>query len=239
MRKLELEVCRQADVVFYPDPEEVRIIADEVGGDRSFIANPVYVYDEAQIEVGRRRIAKIETNSGKQLFFVGGFNHTPNRDGVLWFVREVLPLVAAEIPDVSLAIAGSNPPPEIVDLASDRVRPLGRVSDEQLAELYETAPVAIAPLRFGAGVKGKVLEAMANGVPMATTSIGAQGVDDTGNALFIGDTPGDLSAAVVDALLNRGEARRRAMQALELIGDRYSRAAMAALFRRLIVEETE
>jgi GT2 family glycosyltransferase len=236
MRELELQVCRQADVVFYPDPEEVRIVAEEVGGGRAFIANPVYVYDDVQIEIGRERLDQIADNAGKRLFFVGGFSHTPNRDGVLWFVRDVLPLVAAEIPDITFAIAGSNPPPDIVALNSDQVAILGRVSDERLEELYAETPLAVAPLRYGAGVKGKVIEAMAQGVPMATTSVGAQGVDPDGEALFIGDDPAGFARAIILALTDRDEARRRAERALDLVRHRYSRSAMAELFRRLIVD---
>lgn len=236
MREMELRVCRDCDVIFYPDPEEVQIIADEVESDRSVIANPVFVYDDTEIEAAKRRLASILDKQGDRLLFVGGFNHSPNREGIAWFVNDVLPLIAERIPEVHLDVAGSNPPPDIVGLASDRVAILGRVSDEKLFELYDDCAVAVAPLRYGAGVKGKVIEAMALGVPVATTTTGAQGIEPSDQALFIGDTAEALADEIVGALTDREQAARRAERALDFIKHHYGRSAMSDLFRRLIVE---
>jgi len=236
MREMELRVCRDCDVIFYPDPEEVQIIADEVESDRSVIANPVFVYDDSEIAAARERLASILGKQGDRLLFVGGFNHSPNREGIVWFINEVLPLVADRVPGVQLDVAGSNPPPDIVSLASHRVTILGRVSDEKLFELYDECSVAVAPLRYGAGVKGKVIEAMALGVPVATTTTGAQGIEPSDQALFIGDTAETLAEEIVRALADREQAVRRAERALDFIKHHYGRSAMSDLFRRLIVE---
>jgi len=236
MRELELRVCRDCDVIFYPDPEEVKIIAEQVDSDRSVIANPVFVYDDAEIDAARVRLSSIAERRGNRLLFVGGFNHSPNREGIAWFVKEVLPLVAERVPDVHLDVAGSNPPPDIVDLASQTVRILGRVSDERLLQLYDECAVAVAPLRYGAGVKGKVIEAMALGVPVATTTTGAQGIDAFDEALFIGDTAENLAEELVRALTDREQAARRSERALDFIKHHYGRSALSDLFRRLIVE---
>lgn len=236
MRDMELRVCRDCDVIFYPDPAEVKIIANEVEPDRSVIANPVFVYDDTELEAAKRRIASIPNREGNRLLFVGGFNHSPNREGIAWFVNDVLPLIADRVPEVHLDVAGSNPPPDIVSLASDRVAILGRVSDERLFELYDNCAVAVAPLRYGAGVKGKVIEAMALGVPVGTTTTGAQGIEPSDQALFIGDTAEALADEIVRALIDREQAARRADRALDFIKHHYGRSAMSDLFRRLIVE---
>ena len=235
-REMELRVCRGCDVIFYPDPDEVKIIADEVDSDRSVIANPVFVYDDTEIEAGKRRLASILAKEGNGLLFVGGFNHSPNREGIAWFINDVMPLIEDCIPGVRLDVAGSNPPPDIVSLASDRVTILGRVSDEKLFELYDECALAVAPLRYGAGVKGKVIEAMALGVPVATTTTGAQGIELSDQALFIGDTAEALAEEIVRALTDREQAARRAERALDFIKHHYGRSAMSDLFRRLIVE---
>ena len=93
-------------------------------------------------------------------------------------------------------IAGSNPTGDVWDLESDDTHVFGFVSDDKLGELYENAAIVIAPLRFGAGVKGKVIEAMAKGVPVATTSVGAQGIEGAEQLLFLGDTAEEFAAAV-------------------------------------------
>jgi glycosyltransferase involved in cell wall biosynthesis len=118
-------------------------------------------------------------------------------------------------------------------LASGTVQLLGFVSDAELQQAYADSDLAVAPLRFGAGVKGKVIEAMAKAVPVATTSFGAQGIDDPGARLFLGDTPKDLAEAIVLALGDRGEAQKRSSSALDFIADHYSENAMRAIFARL------
>lgn len=234
MRQQELEVCRMSDVIFYPDPDEVKAIQAEVGPGHQAFANPVFVYEDAEVANARGRLPAILEPSGDRLLFVGGFNHTPNGDGIIWFVHEVMPLIAARIPGVRLDVAGSNPTAAVEALASDRVAVLGRVSDEQLSELYDGAAVAVAPLRVGAGVKGKVIEAMALAVPVATTPIGAQGIPGGEQCLFIGKTAEDLADAVVIAIRDRAEAQRRAERAIEVIEQHYGRRSLSELFRRLI-----
>src|SRR5216110_291974 len=99
------------------------------------------------------------------LLFVGGFRHRPNIDAAIWLVRDILPQVKAVVPEVSAVIAGTTPPAAVKGLAGPDVLVTDYVSDPMLERLYRTATVAVAPLRFGAGVKGKVVEAMRFGVP--------------------------------------------------------------------------
>jgi len=238
MRQLEFDVCRKCDVIFYPDPEEVRLVEKEIGGNRSFINNPVFVYDEAQIAAGRNNIARIATRVGCDLLFVGGFNHSPNREGIVWFVREVMPILRSHLPEVRLNIAGSKPPLDVLDLAADDVAILGFVSDERLAQLYETVALAVAPLRYGAGVKGKVIEAMASGIPIATTPTGAQGIEPAGDMLFVGESAAELAEAILEAINNPDRAAARASRAIEFIQENYSSTALMKLFHRLIVEKS-
>lgn len=232
-RHMELEACRAADVIFYPDAEEVDLIRKIVGGKRKFLTNPVCVYDRAQIEDAIAATAKVPAVSGKRMLFVGGFSHVPNREGIVWFVKSVLPLILKRIPDAQLDIVGSNAPGEVVELASDHVSILGLVSEAKLAELYGQSAVAVAPLLHGAGVKGKVIEAMAQAVPVASTSVGAQGIASAEELMFIGDTPDELGEAVALALNDRTEAQRRARAAVEFIGEHYARESLMKLFDQL------
>jgi GT2 family glycosyltransferase len=233
-RELEWAVCRKCDVIFYPDPAEVAQIEQDIGGDRIFLNNPVFVYTEEQVAQAETDLPRIERNHDARLLFVGGFNHYPNREGIIWFVQEVLPIVRRHFPDVVLDIAGSKPPAEVLALACTGVNVLGYVSDEHLEQLYAAATMAVAPLRYGAGVKGKVIEAMASGVPMATTSIGAQGIDVGDCALFLGDSPAELARAIAQGLQDRIEATHRTRIAIQFIRDHYSSKALKDMFARLI-----
>jgi len=133
----------------------------------------------------------------KGILFVGGFSHTPNVDAVEWFVREIFPGVAARIPDVVFYVVGSNPPPQIQAMECERVRILGGIDDRQLRKLYDGVRLVIVPLRFGAGVKGKVIEALHRGVPLVSTSIGLEGIPEIGTFLAGVDSAHDFGDRVV------------------------------------------
>lgn len=112
------------------------------------------------------------------LLFVGGFGHPPNVDAALWLVGEILPRVRGLVPKVRLVLAGSRPAPEVQALAGRDVTVTGSISDMELTRLYAQARAAAIPLRFGAGVKNKVLEALHHGLPLVTTPTGAEGIPD-------------------------------------------------------------
>jgi GT2 family glycosyltransferase/SAM-dependent methyltransferase/glycosyltransferase involved in cell wall biosynthesis len=130
------------------------------------------------------------------LVFVGGFNHPPNIDAVTWFVREVLPLVRKEEPATPLLIVGSNPTDEVKALAGPGVEVTGFVPDT--GPYLDAARISIAPLRYGAGMKGKVGEALTRGIPVVTTSIGAEGMDLVGGEqVLIADEPAAFAREVL------------------------------------------
>jgi glycosyltransferase involved in cell wall biosynthesis len=107
-------------------------------------------------------------------------------------------------------IAGSNPPPEITALKGDEVAVTGYVSDPVLRRIYETTTLAGAPLRFGAGVKGKILEALRFGVPMVTTPSGADGMPGASDFLLTGESADEFAAAIVKLMRNPKERKRLA-----------------------------
>ena len=112
----------------------------------------------------------------RDILFVAGFAHPPNVDAATWLVQQILPLVQQRHPQVHLHLVGSNPAAAVTALASAQVHVTGYVSDAELAGYYARCRVATAPLRFGGGMKGKVLESMCNGLPMVTTGVGVQGL---------------------------------------------------------------
>jgi O-antigen biosynthesis protein len=130
------------------------------------------------------------------LLFIGGFCHPPNTDAVLYFVKEIFPLVKKTVPDVTLMVVGDNPPDSILELADDDITVTGYVPSTE--PYLQKARVSIAPLRYGAGMKGKIGEAMAHGLPVVTTSVGAEGIGLVhAETALIADTPEEFAKHVV------------------------------------------
>lgn len=126
------------------------------------------------------------------------------------------------VPDVRLILAGSKPAPEVRALASSNVTVTGFVSDEELARLYATSRVAAVPLRFGAGVKHKVLEALHQGLPLVTTPVGAEGIAGLGDMASVAETAPLFADALLALLENDALWRERSDAGKELISAGYS-----------------
>ncbi len=155
---------------------------------------PLYFYDSVP---GRN----ISFNQSSDLLFVGSCAHTPNKDALLWFCKEALPFIHKQISDVVLNVVGMNPPKDILALQSKNIKVLGGVSDAELNGLYEEAKLAIIPLRYGAGVKGKTIEALYHGVPIVSTSIGLEGIKGIEQLATPQDEAADFATEVI-ALYN-------------------------------------
>lgn len=133
----------------------------------------------------------------RDLLFIGSFRHPPNEDAVLYFVRDVFPLITRELPDVRLVVVGSNVPPRIAALASSDIRVLGHVRD--LEPVFDGCRVSVAPLRYGAGVKGKISQSLAWGLPVVTTPVGAEGMDlEHGTHVMIASDPSEFARHVIE-----------------------------------------
>ncbi|MBW2661427.1 MAG: glycosyltransferase [Deltaproteobacteria bacterium] len=166
------------------------------------------------------------------LLFIGTFEHEPNVDAVLYFKREIWPLIEAKIEDVIWTVVGPDPSDEILEIASDRILIKGFVPDT-LPYLLRTW-VSIAPLRYGAGMKGKVGEAMAAGVPVVTTGFGIQGMNVvSGKHLLVADDPESFAAQLVRLLKNKELRDMIGMAAQDFIASRYSLEAVDQILQEL------
>jgi glycosyltransferase involved in cell wall biosynthesis len=161
------------------------------------------------------------------MLFVGGFSHLPNQDAVLWFLNEVYPLMKGRLPNLKVTITGNAPTEEIRSKASKQVVVTGRVSEEELQTLYNSAKVIVAPLRIGAGVKGKVVEALRMGVPIVTTSIGIQGLPGHEAAIAVADDPADFAKAVLDLLRDESLWRSRREAGLKYYRQNFAESVVA------------
>jgi GT2 family glycosyltransferase/2-polyprenyl-3-methyl-5-hydroxy-6-metoxy-1,4-benzoquinol methylase/glycosyltransferase involved in cell wall biosynthesis len=163
-RELELGLVRAADLTIVVSEYEQRLLRSLVPeADVRVLSNVHQIARDVPGPQGRAG-----------LLFVGSFDHLPNRDAVRWMVHEVLPLVHRHHPKAVLHVVGSNPSPDVLELASETVEVHGWVAD--LLPLHQQCRLSVAPLRFGAGVKGKVGESMAAGLPTVCTPVAAEGM---------------------------------------------------------------
>jgi len=198
----QAEETRRREVAVYSRSDFVWTVSDL---DRTALLGEGIPSEKIKIVPNIHQVAKtcppLEDRARNTLLFVGGFSHEPNVDAMLFFLQQVLPLIREMKPNVHLNIVGANPPDSIRRLAGQKVSITGFVSD--LRPYLDSAAVSIAPLRFGAGMKGKVGEALAAGLPLVTTSIGAQGMPlVSGRDCMIFDQPQEFASAVVQVLSN-------------------------------------
>lgn len=225
--ELEKRVWKQVDVVYYPSDSEASYVTkflSREGIDAVARAVPAYAFDsfaEAAWENLPRR---------RDILFVAGFNHPPNVDAAVWFVQKIMPLVWQRHPEVRLYLVGSNPSPQVTSLADGHVTVTGFVSDEELARHYSLARVAVAPLRYGGGVKGKVVEAMRFGVPMVTTTAGVQGLDAARKALALADEPLSFADCIVQLLQDDVRWRAASAAGVHIAKEQFSLDAMRRVF---------
>lgn len=218
---LETAIWQKVDVVLYPSQEEAQTVKKIAPAINAACVCP-YVYENLD------QFAQREPVQGNKIIFVAGFGHPPNTDAAVWFVKDVFPRIKAHQPDAMLYLIGSKPTDEVLKLKSASIIVTGYVTDEMLAEHYATARVAVVPLRFGAGVKNKVVEAMAYGVPLITTEVGVQGLDGADKLIPVTSDPQQFSAAVCSVMDNDEHWSAYANAGNAYVASRYSRAAMTA-----------
>ncbi len=133
----------------------------------------------------------------RDFLFIGSFQHTPNIDAVLFFLREIYPLVQARLTDAIFFVIGDKVPPEVISLANEKVIFTGYQPD--VRSYFDNVKLTIAPLRWGAGVKGKINQSMAFGVPVVSTSVGAEGMALTDRQnILIADKAEDFARALIE-----------------------------------------
>jgi O-antigen biosynthesis protein len=188
MRAVELTNARTADITVAISESERQALLE---------IDPNLVVEVIPTVFEMPNDARFEVDGRSGLLFVGGFWHTPNVDAVLWFARDVWPLILSQRPDMRFCVVGSNPSEEVLAL---RGRPgidvAGYVPD--LTELFARSRMSVVPLRYGAGVKGKVGQSMAYGLPVVATSVGAEGMTlENGKHLLVANTPDEFANAVI------------------------------------------
>jgi GT2 family glycosyltransferase/glycosyltransferase involved in cell wall biosynthesis len=221
-REAELAAILEADTVIVHSAAEAALLHGQ-----GVTAVEVVPWSVPFVEHGPAHAAR------QGLLFVGGFRHAPNGDGILWFVQKIWPQLRQVLPQLTLTIVGSHMPPEIRALGErPGIMVPGYVED--LAPLYASCRLAVAPLRYGAGLKGKVIEALAFGLPCIGTPIAYEGIPLPERAEVEAAGEAEFSRAVIALHEDAGRWAALRESGLSFARKTYSEDAVAAGLQRAI-----
>jgi O-antigen biosynthesis protein len=164
MQISEVQAAQAADVTIVVTSVEKDILGELDVHNVQVVPNIHHIYEHPIPKFSDRH----------DILFIGGYYHTPNIDAVTWLCQEIMPLVWAKVPEIKLTLLGSNPSPKVKALQSDRVSVPGYIKDVE--PYFLNHRIFVAPLRYGAGMKGKIGHSLSYGLPTVTTSIGAEGI---------------------------------------------------------------
>lgn len=191
MRETELRLAKQADLTITVTEVEAKLLND-LGIDRTATIPNIHIANSGLSKRMRER-------SG--ILFIGGYSHTPNVDAVIWLVTEIMPLVWTVDPTIHLYLLGSNPPPEVMRLESDRISVPGYIKD--VSEYFDSSRIFVSPLRYGAGMKGKIGQSLEYFLPVVSTTIGVEGMAlDNDKNVLVADTATEFAQQILLAYNN-------------------------------------
>ena len=222
-REDELAMIRKSDVTLVVSPVEQKLLHELVPESRVMILSNIH-----EPMAGGKPFAEREG-----LVFIGGFQHPPNTDAVLWYAQEILPRVRAQLPGVKTFIVGSKVPAAIPALATDDLIVTGYVPD--VTPYFNGCRVSIAPLRYGAGVKGKVNSAMSHGLPVVATSTSVEGMHlRPEEDVLVADDPAAFADAIVRLYRDEALWHKLAAGGVENIRRHFSRDVARKAVKQLV-----
>ena len=229
VRRYESAVAKRADLVFAAPNDARELVAAGVDGDT--IHDTYHLGDDSQLTLPPLEYAHTE----KKLMYVGFLGWEPNVQGLLWFIDHVWPQLLERHPDLRFDIVGKNPDRRLRAAAGPHagIRLTGYVPD--LQTIYRDSRVSVAPLLFGSGMKVKVLDAMARGMPTVTTTVGAEGIEvENGRHLLVQDEPEQMVRCIDELLSDPVLWRLLQNASRELVQRRYSWRSLFRDMHRVI-----
>ena len=217
LRRFEAEICRRSDrIVAVSETDRAALEALAPKTEVWVIPNCI---DTAAY--ARPAGARAETVPAFTLLFTGKMDFRPNIDAALWFGREIWPLIKAQAPDATWGIVGKSPHPRLDSLRDDpAISIVGEVP--KMPPYFQAAELYVIPLRIGGGTRFKLLEAMAAGTPVVSTTVGVEGVPvRTGRDLLLADRPADFAAAVLHLLRDRDLREQFRASSLALVREQF------------------
>ena len=212
IKALEASICSKADEVWVVSEDDKELLARLSG------VKAVVVPNGVDLDFFSFRPY---SDSEKGIVFIGSMDWLPNEDGMLYFLKEIWPIILRHTPDIALYIVGRNPSSRITEFASNQVVVTGSVDDVR-PYLYNSV-LSIVPLRIGGGSRLKILESMSAGRVVISTSLGAEGIEySRGENILIEDSPERFAAAVAELYFDIERRKKMAESARKLVEERYS-----------------
>ena len=227
----DAETVKQQELVAYQQADLIIAVTEDDG----LILKKDAPYTKIGILPNIHRIPEFIMHQPpyNKLLFVGTFNHEPNIDAALYFCDEIFPLLLEMNSNFTLEVIGPNPPESVQALQSDKIFIRGFV--ESLDEYYRKAHISVAPLRFGAGMKGKIGEALSFGLPVVTTEIGAEGFGlSPGENILVAKTSLDFAKLILQLSQDNQLYKKLSTNGYNFIKDNYSEEATRARLSKLI-----
>ncbi|MEW6554407.1 MAG: glycosyltransferase [Actinomycetota bacterium] len=197
LRRFEFEMYADADRVLVLTPEGRRELLD-IRPDLDISVVPHGVDVDFFHDSGA-------STREQAVMFLGNYPHDPNRDAVLYFHENIWSRVKREVPEALFYVVGKDPTRDLLELARSDPSVVVTGTVDDVRPYFERARVFVNPVRIGGGFRGKILEAMSMGLPIVTTSLGAEGVNaEDGRDMIVADGPADFAAATVRLLRDEG-----------------------------------
>ncbi len=232
LKKFEFAMYSDADLVLTLTPEGKQELLD--------------IRPDLRIEVVPHGVdvehfcASGECEREEAVMFLGNYPHDPNRDAVLYFYERMWPRIREEVPGARFYVVGKDPTPDLLELARNDPSVVVTGTVEDVRPYFERSKVFVNPVRIGGGFRGKILEAMSMGLPIVTTSLGAEGVEaEDGRDMVIADDPEDFAAAVVRLLRDDDLCCRLGERARELAVERFSWEKGVERLERVLLDLVE
>ncbi|MFC6102634.1 glycosyltransferase [Olivibacter domesticus] len=222
IKEKEIGLAKRADITIAITSYEKGILESE--GAKKVVVVP-------NIHEVSKDIELLDYNTREGVCFIGGYDHIPNTDAVIWLVNEIMPLVWQTLPNLHLTLLGSNPPDSVKSLRSDLVSVPGYIKD--VSPYFNKSRVFVAPLRAGAGMKGKIGQSLEYGLPVVTTSIGAEGMDLEHNEhVLIADDIISFSNEIIRLYQSENLWRKLSKNSFEVI-NRYSSNSVSKILESI------
>ncbi len=222
-KNLEFFLAEETDNTFVVSPTEKEILAGENFADKVAVVSNIHSLEPC--------VKGFEQRHG--LMFIGGFAHPPNEEGIIWFVEFILPLIRKNIPDLHLTIVGSDPTEALKAIQSSYVTVTGYVED--VSGYFNDSRVFVSPLLHGAGVKGKIGQSFSYGLPVVTTSIGAEGMQLTdGHNALIADSETEFASKVIELYTDKFLWQKLSTNSRQVIREQFSTATIRAALEKVL-----
>jgi glycosyltransferase involved in cell wall biosynthesis len=224
-KREELECLGRADLVMVTSERDESLLKSLVPG-----LHTTVVTNGVDTDYFRRPHNHRQPNTA---VFVGATHYFPNEEGVLFFVEKILPQIRQRIPDFRFTVVGGNPPPPILAHRSDSIIVTGFVDDVR-PYMWESS-VFVVPLRMGGGTRFKIVEALAAGIPVVSTTLGAEGIPAIhGREVLLADSPEDFAEAVIKVLTEPSKTHEMTDAGISFVLERFDWKVVGRTMQRAL-----